>query len=84
MAFDRATPNYQSQYPDVNTLRSIDNFIKQELRFDKLYLSVVGYVLNGKSPDIDRFVMPYTDCVGKPILWYKYESLIKQLMDVSL
>lgn len=78
VAFDRATPNYQFQYSDVNTLHSIDNFIKQELRFDKLYLSVVGYVLNGKSPDIDRFVMPYTDSVGKPILWYKYESLIKQ------
>lgn len=78
VAFDRAIPNYQSKYSDVSTLCSIDNFIKQELQFDKLYLSVVGYALNGKYPDIGRFVMPYTDSVGKPVLWCNYESLVKQ------
>lgn len=77
VAFDRAIPNYQSKYSDVSTLYSIDNFIKSELQFDDLYLSVVGYTLNGNYPDIDSFVIPYTDSVGNPVLWCDYESLVK-------
>lgn len=77
VAFDRAIPNYQSKYSDKRTLYSIDKLINRELSFDILYLSVVGYALNGKYPDIDRFVIPYTDSTGNPVLWYNYESLVK-------
>lgn len=78
VAFDRAIPNYQFKYSDVSTLYSIDDFIKHELQFDDLYLSVVGYTLNGMYPDIDSFVLPYTDSAGNPVLWYNYESLAMQ------
>lgn len=78
VAFDRAIPNYQSKYSDASTLYSIDKFIKHELKFDSLYLSVVGYALNGKYPSIDRFVIPYTDISGNPILWRNYDPMVKQ------
>lgn len=76
VAFDRAIPNYQSTYSDIGTLGTVDNFIKNELQFDNLYLSVVGYTLNGKYPDIDSFVIPYVDSADNPVLWYNYKSLI--------
>lgn len=78
VAFDRAIPNYQFKYSDVSTLYSIDDLIKHELQFDDLYLSVVGYTLNGMYPDIDSFVLPYTDSAGNPVLWCNYESLAMQ------
>lgn len=75
VAFDRVIPNYESTYCNVGTLTSIDDFIKKELRFDDLYLSVVGYAMNGRHPNIDGFVAPFTDWGGKPILWQHYESI---------
>ena len=75
VAFDRAIPNYESTYRNVRTLNSIDEFIKKEIRFDHLFLSVVGYAMNGTYPDIDDFVVLYTDRDSKPILWQNYNSL---------
>lgn len=75
VAFDRAIPNYESTYRDVRTLNSIDEFIKKEIRFDNLYVSVVGYSMNGTYPIIDDFVVPYKDRDSRPILWQSYNSL---------
>lgn len=76
VAFDRFT-GFNSKYAEKSTLYSIDSLIKRDLDFDKLYLSVVGYAMNSSNPDIDKFVIPYTDSAGNPILWYNYESLVK-------
>lgn len=68
VAFDRAIPNYESTYRDVRTLNSIDEFIKKEIQFDNLYVSVVGYAMNDTYPDIDDFVVLYKDRDSKSIL----------------
>lgn len=75
VAFDRAIPNYESTYRDVRTLSMIDNFIRNEINFDNLYVSVVGYAMNGGYPDIDDFVVLYTDKDSNSILWRDYNSL---------
>lgn len=75
IAFDRAIPSYEYTYRDVRTLSKIDDFIQQELRYDNLYISVVGYSMNGDSPDIDDFVVLYTDRKSNFILWQNYNSL---------
>lgn len=75
VAFDRAIPNYEYTYRDVRTLSIIDNYIRQELRFDNLYISVVGYSMNGGYPDIDDFVVLYTDRESNSVLWQNYNSL---------
>ena len=75
VAFDRAIPNYEYTYRDVRTLSMIDNYIRQELRFDNLYISVVGYSMNGGYPDIDDFVVLYTDRESNSVLWQNYNSL---------
>ena len=75
IAFDRAIPNYEYTYRDARTLSMIDNFIRQELRFDNLYISVVGYAMNGGNPDIDDFVNLYTDKESNSVLWQNYNSL---------
>ena len=75
VAFDRAIPNYEYTYRDARTLSMIDNFIRQELRFDNLYISVVGYSMNGGNPDIDDFVNLYTDKESHSVLWQNYNSL---------
>ena len=75
IAFDRAIPNYEYTYRDARTLSMIDNFIRQELRFDNLYISVVGYAMNGDNPDIDDFVNLYTDKESNSVLWQNYNSL---------
>lgn len=75
VAFDRAIPNYEYTYRDVRTLSMIDNYIRQELRFDNLYISVVGYSMNGGYPDIDDFVLLYTDRESNSVLWQNYNSL---------
>lgn len=75
IAFDRAIPNYESTYRDVKTLSMIDKFIQDEIRFDNLYVSVVGYAMNGGYPDIDDFVVPYTDRESNSVLWRNYNLL---------
>lgn len=75
VAFDRAIPHYQSTYRHVSTLDCIDEFIGSAVHFDKLYLSVVGYAMNGIQPDIENFVVPYSDMNGNPILWRQYTPL---------
>lgn len=74
VAFDRAIPNYESTYRSMRTLVYIDDFIKK-MQFDELFLSVVGYSMNGDNPSIDNFVVPYTDGNGLPVLWHRYDSL---------
>lgn len=75
VAFDRVIPYYEYTYRDARTLSMIDNFIRQELRFDNLYISVVGYSMNGGYPDIDDFVVPYTDRESNSVLWRNCKSL---------
>lgn len=75
VAFDRAIPNYEYTYRDVRTLSMIDDFIRQEIRFDNLFISVVGYSMNGGYPDIDDFVVLYTDRENNSVLWQNYDSL---------
>lgn len=77
VAFDRAIPIYESIYRSDTLLSNIDSFIKKELRSYNRYVSVVGYVMNGSSPDINDFVLPYTDTNDKAVLWKDYKSLSK-------
>lgn len=75
VAFDRAIPNYEYTYRDVRTLSKIDDFIQQEFRYDNIYISVVGYSMNGGNPDIADFVNLYTDKESHSVLWQNYNSL---------
>ena len=75
VAFDRAIPNYEYTYRDVRTLSKIDDFIQQKFRYDNIYISVVGYSMNGGNPDIADFVNLYTDKESHSVLWHNYNSL---------
>ena len=68
VAFDRAIPNYEYTYRDVRTLSKIDDFIRKEFRYDNIYISVVGYSMNGGNPDIADFVNLYTDKESHSVL----------------
>lgn len=75
VAFDQAIPHYKSVYNDASTIYTIDNFLKKEFQFDDMYLSVLGYAMNGKYPSIENFVIPYKDKNNDPITWSQYNSL---------
>lgn len=78
VAFDnKVDKNYQSAYKKPQILSMIDNIIQKDLLHDEMYISAVGYTMDGANPDIDKFVLPYRTKDNKPLIWERYGSLRK-------
>lgn len=78
VAFDnKVDKNYQSSYREPQILSMIDNIIQKNLQHDEMYVSAVGYTMDGANPDIDKFVLPYMTGNGEPLIWERYSSLSK-------
>lgn len=68
--FDQSIGKYSADYASRGIPQTIAGILKSN-GFDesKDFVSIVGYTLDLKSPSIKRYVRPYSDHKGQPILW---------------
>lgn len=69
IAFDRSIPNYKDVYGSKNTLKSLDEVMRQ-IGFDSEndYISILGYTMNLSNPQLKDFITPY-ELNGEKLIW---------------